>query len=279
MSATAEQIAAFRGGSKTYYNASRFFPEAVKDQVIRFYAFVRIADNLVDATPQQTVEFNQLCQALAEARTGTASGWFIVDDFAQLEQSAGFERAWTDAFLASMRMDLEKSEYATIDETLAYIYGSAEVIGLFMAHIMGLSTRAAHAARMQGRAMQMINFIRDIAEDCRLGRTYLPQAETSLPALDETHARSDPGEFKRYIQAQIDRYFEWQSEAQAGYQFSPRAYLIPIKTASDMYAWTARQIRRDPFIVFRRKVKPSKARILMTIFGNWLFVHPRETVL
>jgi phytoene synthase len=73
-----------------------------------------------------------------------------------------------------MQMDIDKREYKTLDDTLEYIYGSAEVIGLFMAQIMGLPEEAHDFAKMQGRAMQFINFIRDIDEDITLGRRYFP---------------------------------------------------------------------------------------------------------
>ena len=68
-------------------------------------------------------------------------------------------------FLGSMAADLTRRFYRTEAETLEYVYGSAEVIGLFMARIMRLPEEALPAARMLGRAMQFINFIRDAAED------------------------------------------------------------------------------------------------------------------
>lgn len=264
----------FKSGSKTYFNSSLFFPVDVRDDVFVLYGFVRVADNFVDSVPQQPEEFHRFVDAYRRSLAGTPSGDVIIDSFVDLARRKDFQPDWTDAFLHSMELDLTKHVHATVKETLEYVYGSAEVIGLYMSRIMGLSSRADHAARMLGRAMQFINFIRDIAEDNRLGRIYLPISESSLADLSPETARADSAEFVRFLRKQLDRYRSWQQEAEAGYVHIPRRYLVPIKTAADMYNWTASTIEHDPFVVFDHKVKPSRARIVARVIGN--FVAPGE---
>jgi phytoene synthase len=167
-------------------------------------------------------------------------------------------------------MDTEKSCYDTLEETLQYIYGSAEVIGLFMARIMELPREAEHYAMMLGRAMQYINFIRDIDEDLELGRRYLPLERSGLTELSGEEVRRHPHRFAAFIREHLRRYNEWQAEAEKGYRYLPRRYLVPIKTAADMYAWTGRIIRNDPEVVFRRKVKPGRWRIVLRGVGNMI---------
>lgn len=258
----------FRNGSKTYFNSSRFFPEDVRRDVFALYGFVRTADDFVDRVPQDRDGFTDFVDRYRDALTGTPSQDPIIDSFVELSRRKEFDPAWTDAFLYSMASDLETSRHETIDQSLAYIYGSAEVIGLFMARIMNLETGAENAARMLGRAMQYINFIRDIAEDNRFGRMYLPISESPLHSLDETETRARRDEFVDFIHAQLQRYMMWQEEAEAGYNLIPRRYRIPIKTAGDMYKWTGQQIAEDPFIVYDRKVKPHRARIVFSGLFN-----------
>ncbi|MFW9949707.1 MAG: phytoene/squalene synthase family protein, partial [Candidatus Thorarchaeota archaeon] len=74
---------------------------------------------------------------------------------------------------------------------------------------------------------------------------------------------------ERYIKNQIDQYFDWVKEAESGFRFIPRRYYVPIKTASDMYKWTALQIRDNPFIIYDVKVKPSKRRIILNVLKNF----------
>lgn len=255
--------ATFARGSKTYYNSSRFFPPETRDDVYVLYGFVRTADDFVDAVPQDGDGFRAFVERYRAARGGARTGDTIIDSYAELERRRAFDPAWTDAFLHSMALDLEKSVHATLPETLEYVYGSAEVIGLFMARIMDLPDEAMHSAQMLGRAMQFINFIRDIAEDVTLGRIYLPISESTLTALDEESVSRDPDEFRRFLRVQVERYRQWQLEAEQGYRHIPRRLRVPIKTAADMYLWTGSRIERDPFIVYRKKVKPARARIVL----------------
>ncbi|MEX2443088.1 MAG: phytoene/squalene synthase family protein [Alkalispirochaeta sp.] len=257
-------------GSRTYFNSTRFFPEPVRTDVFLLYGFVRTVDNYVDAVPQDHLGFERMVGTYYAAAAGTPANDPIIDGFVDLSLRYEFDDRWIEAFFKSMRMDLYKPVHATLEESIEYMYGSAEVIGLFMGRIMGLSHEASDAARMLGRAMQYINFIRDIAEDNTFGRIYLPISETSLSDLSRKQAEADPAEFSRFIHAQLDRYLQWQSEAESGYDLIPRRYRIPTKTAGDMYKWTGHIIDQDPFVVYRRKVKPRQSRIVMTGLLNAL---------
>ena len=170
-----------------------------------------------------------------------------------------------------MEMDLNAHEYPTQNSLITYIYGSAEVIGLMIANILKLPPKASHSAQMLGRAMQYVNFIRDIDEDLRLGRVYFPQdflKKYLLKDLSFAAIKTDPETFKLFIRDQISLYRQWQQEAESGYHYIPRRYLIPIKTAAEMYKWTARIIYEDPFIVFSKKVKPSRFQVISRAFIN-----------
>jgi phytoene synthase len=206
------------------------------------------------------------------ASTGL-SGDPVIDSFIALLKRKNFDPRWVDSFLRSMELDTGKSEYQNIRETEEYIYGSAEVVGLMMARILDLPAAALEPARYLGKAMQYINFIRDINEDLKLGRTYLPKnemAQFGLRSLNYEDARANQEQFRRFIKIQIFRYRQWQAQAEEGYRFIPRCYLIPVKTAADMYRWTAETIRRDPLTVYRRVVKPSRARILVRVLYNMM---------
>jgi 15-cis-phytoene synthase len=261
----------FKRGSKTYFNSSLFFPKSVRNDVFILYAFVRTADDFVDDIPQDPRGFYDFRNRYKAALEGTPSGDVIIDSFVALAARKRFDPAWTDGFLDSMEMDLTKTEYTTLKETLRYMYGSAEVIGLYMARIMDLPYEAHYAAKMLGRAMQYINFIRDIDEDISLGRTYLPLSGSGLTSLRKRDVISTDSQTKRFtsfVRKNIDLYYIWQREAEQGYRYIPRRYLIPIKTAADMYGWTASVIRENPLVVYEKKVKPSKLRILVTVFKN-----------
>jgi phytoene synthase len=250
----------FKEGSKTYFYSSLFFPMDVRNDVFVLYAFVRKADNFVDSVPQQKNAFYAFWEKYDTALAGRISGDIVIDSFVDLIRREKFDPKWVQSFFAAMEMDLKKQKYRDIKETKKYMYGSAEVVGLMMASIMDLPKESFGCARYLGRAMQYINFIRDISEDLSLGRQYLPQNDMykyGLESLDYEHIKTHEEDFNEFIRRQIEYYEEWQKEAEKGFPYIPKRYFIPIKTASDMYEWTAEQIRQSPIIVYDRKVKPS----------------------
>ncbi|MBN1391070.1 MAG: phytoene/squalene synthase family protein [Candidatus Thermoplasmatota archaeon] len=258
----------FKRGSRTYFYNSLFFPKEVREDVFILYSFVREADNFVDAVPQKKDEFCEYFGKFCKAWDGERSGDLVLDGFVEMAKRKKFEKEWIKAFLCSMEMDLTKKHYDTVEEVNEYVYGSAEVVGLMMCRILGVNDRFFPNARALGKAMQYINFIRDIHEDNRLGRTYIPTSELQLYGLKdlrEETARKSPECFSALIDHQMEWYLRWQSEAEKGYGGLDRNVRIPVMNASDMYKWTAMKILRDPMIVYRKKVKPSKARIVLNL--------------
>jgi len=263
----------FKRGSKTYYYSTLFFPQKVKKDVFILYSFLRKADDYVDQIPQDVDGFYAFKDRYNDAFKGSVTGDVVIDSFVDLANRKNFDKKWVDAFLKSMEMDTYQSTYNNLEELMTYLYGSSEVVGLFMAKIMDLVPESYTAARNLGRSMQYINFIRDIDEDIDLGRTYFPQddmEEFGLESLEEKHTIKKPENFKGFIRKQLETYKIWQKEAEKGFVYIPYRNLISIKTASDMYNWTARRIEKDPFIVYKMKVKPSIPKIVSNVFSNSL---------
>ena len=268
----------FKEGSKTYFYSSLFFPSVIKKEVFSLYAFVRKVDNFVDSIPQNIQGFYDFKDKYYNAIDGKNTGDVVIDSFVKLSFDKDFNPKWTDAFLKSMEMDIKKNRYETIKETLEYIYGSAEVIGLYMSRIMDLPKESYSYAKYLGRAMQYINFTRDVAEDIKLGRIYFPSSDLDkygLEKLDYEYTIQHKQEFKSFLRKQIIKYCKWQDLAEEGYKYIPKRYLIPVKTASEMYNWTADEIYRNPFIVYKLKVKPMVKQIFTNTILN--IVDPRKT--
>ena len=262
----------FKKGSRTYFLTSLFFPKNIKEDVFILYAFVRKADNFVDAIPQQKNEFKQFCRLYDKAISGKKSHDPIIDTFVDLVKRKKFKKEWVDAFLDAMNMDLYKSKYKTIKEVEQYMYGSAEVVGLMMAKILSLPAVSYTSARMLGRSMQYTNFLRDVREDLEMGRNYLPSGEQRGFTLSsyEKGKNSIDKEYRNFVAKQIQRAERYQLEAEKGFAFIPKHYLLPIKTASDLYNWTRDEIKKNPSIIYTKKIRPSHLRILMTIVKNWM---------
>ena len=272
----------FKKGSTTYYWSSKFFPKGVRDDVFKLYSFVRVVDDMVDSIPADVKRFTKMCNrwesVKAELKKGNVPKALdnsvdevVLANIAFIVHRFECETQWVDAFLDSMQMDVHRKQYLKLEDTLEYIYGSAEVIGLFMARIMQLPIKPYEYAKMQGRAMQYINFLRDIDEDNQLGRCYFPAdilKKYELKDLSKKTALSSRAQFKKFMHEQLDLYEQWQTEADKGFSYIPKRLRIPLQTATDMYNWTAEEIRKDPMIVFDKKIKPTKSQVLKTATKN-----------
>lgn len=157
----------------------RMLNRQIQDPIYAIYGFVRYADEIVDTFheyPQDEL-LDEFIRQTYEAIDRGISMNPILDSFQWIVNNYGIEREHIDAFLNSMRMDLDHSEY---DEQLIkdYIYGSAEVVGLMCLRIFYHDNDEKYEAlkpyaRKLGEAFQKVNFLRDINSDYQeRGRTY-----------------------------------------------------------------------------------------------------------
>jgi phytoene synthase len=169
---------------RTYYLATRLLPAWKRRHVHALYGFTRYADEIVDRTEDlPPAERAERLTAWSRRFIAGLEGEPVDDPLlpAVLHTIAVFDLDRGDFanFLNSMAMDLTVTSYATYDDLLDYMEGSAAVIGTMMLPILGSSDLAAarEPARQLGLAFQLTNFIRDVGEDLDRGRTYLPDAD------------------------------------------------------------------------------------------------------
>ena len=96
-----------------------------------------------------------------------------------------------------------------------------------------------------------------------------------LKSLEYDHTKNNSENFTDFIIEQIRHYCDWQFIAEKGFKYIPKRYLIPVKTASEMYKWTAGQILKEPFVVYSYKVKPFLTHILTKTIQN--IIDPHKT--
>jgi phytoene synthase len=165
---------------KTYYLASLLLPPAKRPHVWALYGFARYADEFVDSlTDPDPDALLAWGTAFLDALSG---GAMPTDPAAQAMLNTmrrwAIPRQHVEAFLESMQMDITVTGYPSYADLEHYMYGSAAVIGLQMLPVLEPQTPAAASrARALGEAFQMSNFIRDVGEDLKRGRVYLPQED------------------------------------------------------------------------------------------------------
>lgn len=191
--------------STSFGVATRLLAPRCRTSIASVYALVRVADEVVDgvgsAAGLTLAEQLTALRALeAEVDAAIASGFstnLVVHAFAVAARASGIDATQTRPFFASMEMDLDPHDLDP-DEQEAYVYGSAEVVGLMCLQVF-LAGRTPHAdelevmtasARALGAAFQNVNFLRDLADDAARGRGYLPgEGETPATVVDEATKR------------------------------------------------------------------------------------------
>lgn len=168
---------------RTYYTATRVLPPERRPGIHALYGFARWVDDIVDEPgPGGTVEdqrarLDRVDADLALVLAGSEPEEPVLRALAHTVDRYELPAEHFTTFMSSMRMDLEVTEYRDLDHLREYMYGSAAVIGLQVLPVLGTVTprdeAAPHAAAL-GEAFQLTNFLRDVAEDLRRGRVYLP---------------------------------------------------------------------------------------------------------
>ena len=189
--------ALIRNGSKSFYAASMLLPQRVREPAFALYAFCRISDDAVDDADAAADAVERLRARLDAAYRGAPDENPVDRAFAEMVATFELPRALPDALLDGLAWDTEGRTYRTLSDLNAYSARVAGTVGAMMTVIMGVrEPRILARACDLGVAMQLTNIARDIGEDARNGRLYLPlvwleeagidaEAFTARPAFDE----------------------------------------------------------------------------------------------
>jgi len=177
--------------STSFSAAVKMLAPGIRQDIYNIYGFVRFADEIVDTFHEYNKEelFDMFEKDLTSALENRISLNPILNSFQHTVHLYSIPMNLINAFMNSMRLDLHKSEYKTIDEYNEYIYGSADVVGLMCLKVFVNGDDAKfneleHSAMRLGSAFQKVNFLRDLKADYEdLNRTYFPN--TDLSQLDE----------------------------------------------------------------------------------------------
>jgi phytoene synthase len=258
---------------KTFYLATLLLPPAKRPYVHALYGFARHVDDIVDdlsptLSPAERATRLQVWSEdfLADLEWGATSdpvSRAVLDTIRRWEIPAGY---FAD-FLDAMRMDLTVTTYETYDDLARYMWGSAAVIGLQMLPVLGRADSArwdvleSHAIEL-GRAFQLTNFIRDIAEDLRRGRVYLPQESLRQFGVDRARlARGRVDEPIRNLLAwEIERTRRLYAQAMPGIELVHPSSRDCLRTAVTLYSEIIDGIERADYDVFSRRVQVGLSR-------------------
>ncbi|MDX2308653.1 MAG: phytoene/squalene synthase family protein [Hyphomicrobium sp.] len=267
--------ALLRNGSKTFYAASFLLPRRVRDPATALYAFCRIADDAVDEAHASDSVLESLAERLADAYRGEPQAHAADRAFANTVRRYAIPLEVPAALIEGFAWDAEGRRYETFDDLEAYAARVAGTVGVMMALLMGARDpgRLARACDL-GIAMQLSNIARDVGEDARRGRLYLPLSWMRNAGVDPDAFLADP-EPSPALSIVIERLLEtadiYYRSAEVGIGKLPSDCRPGIRAARKLYAAIGHQVRLNGYdSVTRRAVVPGsrKLKLLAEALGD-----------
>lgn len=264
--------AALKRHGRSFYFASHFLPRLPRQRATRLYAFCRWADDLVDESQaENTATVANLLETIDDGLATHRTAIPQVADFIALARETGIPRAAPRHLVEGLRQDQGAVALADEDALRRYAYRVAGSVGVMMAAVLGLQDRRgfAHAIDL-GIAMQFTNIARDVAEDARRGRRYLPACwfePAAPPDLIADLARHEPAlrHATRRLLALAEPYY---ASGERGLALLPPGVRPGIRIAAKVYRDIGTMIARQGYSPLAPRARtPARRKLAVALRG------------
>jgi 15-cis-phytoene synthase len=256
--------AAIRTGSLSFHAASKLLPKAVRDPALALYAFCRIADDAVDEGDDKAGAVLTLRDRLDLVYAGCPRNAAADRAFAAVVEGFDMPRALPDALLEGLAWDAVGRRYDDLSGVLSYSARVAAAVGAMMCVLMRVRDADALARACDlGLAMQLTNIARDVGEDAREGRLFLPQDWLRAEGVDPAAFLADPqptpaiARVTKRLLAQADKLYQ---RSEAGVAALPIGCRPGIFAARHIYAGIGTAVARNNHnnITFRARTGTAR---------------------
>ena len=263
------------GSGSSFYYAFLFLPPDRRRAITALYAFCREVDDVVDEAADPQVAGAKLAWWRQEvSRTFAGDPQHPVTRALQPALAAfGISAQRLNEVIDGMQMDLTQTRYLDFAALERYCYHVAGVVGLLAAGIFGYrDPRTLEYAKDLGTAFQLTNIVRDVGEDARKNRIYLPLEDLqrfNVTAADLTHAHETPG-FAALMQFQAARARSYYGKALAALPAADRRAQRPGLIMAAIYSALLDEIERDGFRVLTQRTSLTPLRKLWIAWKTWI---------
>jgi 15-cis-phytoene synthase len=243
--------------SRTFYLASGLLPEQKRRAARALYAFCRVTDNIVDNPSSDYERLAELkrWRALVTSEHPDESE-LVALAWADTQNQFNIPRGYAEQLIDGVARDLTQKRYISFNDLAGYSYGVASTVGLMAMHIIGFAGEQAlpYAVKL-GVALQITNILRDVAEDWRAGRLYLPQEEMSAYGLSEDDLIEGliTPQWREFMRFQIDRNRRLYQESRVGIGLLDKDGRFAIGAAAGLYEAILDDIETYDYNVFHRR--------------------------
>jgi 15-cis-phytoene synthase len=268
------QDRAAKSGSSFYYSFL-FLPPEQRRAITALYAFCREVDDVVDECTDAAIARTKLAWWRNEVHAvyGGVPGHPVTQALAAVIARTPLPEAQLQEIIDGMEMDLDRDRYADFAALEVYCHRVAGVVGLLSAQIFGATDpRTAEYAHALGIAFQLTNIVRDVGEDARRGRLYLPQDELArfgVTANDIFRARESDA-FRALMEFQVERALAWYDRAFALLPAADRRAQRPGLVMAAIYRTLLVEIRADGCRVLTTRTSLTPLRKLWLAWKTWV---------
>lgn len=262
---------AIRTGSRSFWTASKLLPAAVRDPALALYAFCRLADDAVDevAAVDRAPAVLRLRDRLDRAYAGRPFDAPADRAFTAMIAEFDMPRALPEALLEGLAWDGMERRYRTLSDVRSYSARVASAVGAMMCVLMRVRDGDALARACDlGVAMQLTNIARDVGEDARAGRIYLPLEWFEEAGLDVERFLADPradDPIRRMVKRLLAEANRLYLRSEAGIPALPIRARPGIYAARQIYDAIGTNVTRARFDSINQRARSSggqKARLL-----------------
>lgn len=257
---------AIRTGSRSFHLASQLLPQSMRWSAHAMYAFCREADDAIDEADDPELAIAGMYERLNLIYAGTPSDSAADRAFADIVGRFAIPRCVPDALLEGFCWDTIGHEYETLSDVVSYAVRVASTVGVMMTLVMGRRERNVLArASDLGIAMQLTNIARDVGEDARNGRLYLPRQMLREAGLDPDGWLAAPRfcpEIAVVTGRLLDVADQFYARADSGIEALPRRCRPAIRAAGVIYAEIGREIERNGLDSVTRRAVTTRSRKL-----------------
>ncbi|CAO2836955.1 unnamed protein product [Amaranthus hypochondriacus] len=262
--------------AKTFYLGTQLMTPARRKAIWAIYVWCRRTDELVDGPNASHITPSALDRWEARLEDLFRGRPFDMLDAALSDTVAKFPidiQPFKD-MIEGMRMDLRKSRYKNFDELYLYCYYVAGTVGLMSVPVMGIDPESKattesvyNAALALGIANQLTNILRDVGEDARRGRVYLPQDELAQAGLsdEDIFAGKVTDKWRNFMKKQIKRARMFFNEAEKGVSELSGASRWPVWASLLLYRQILDEIEANDYNNFTKRAYVSKGKKLLAL--------------
>lgn len=249
-------------GSSSFYHAFKYLPSPRKEAVYIMYAFCRMIDDAVDEPEKSPYTLDELEEQFIHL--DKANGHFIWPALRYLFNHFPITKEPFFTQMKGQRMDFVRTSYSTMEELESYCYHVAGSVGEMLLPVLHdqPNEEVRQAGIALGKAMQIVNIIRDVGEDKRLGRRYIPLELFNQYnySLDDYHNSKINDAFISVLQHLENRAEIWFYEGLNGISTYPKDSAFTINLATKYYREIVEIVKLNQYDVFNKRAIVSNAR-------------------